>query len=200
MKNSIKLTMAIAGALLLINVCSAQAAIVIDAVETGGDVVFTYSGTVNQGGWELIGGGFFEFARIDPDALVYVGPTPSVPSAQFRNPNDLQGPDNFGTGTDLAFATSGTGDIFGLNFDEGLLNVPGGYVRFDPISGTSTYRGETFASLGMAPGSYTWTWDTLPYAEGTDSVTLNVVPIPGAVWLLGSGLLGVIGFRRRSKT
>ena len=27
----------------------------------------------------------------------------------------------------------------------------------------------------------------------------NAVPIPGAVWLLGSGLIGLIGIRRRSK-
>ena len=32
-----------------------------------------------------------------------------------------------------------------------------------------------------------------------DDVRLNAVPIPGAVWLLGSGLLGLIGFRRKFK-
>lgn len=32
-----------------------------------------------------------------------------------------------------------------------------------------------------------------------DNVELNAVPIPGAVWLLGSGLLGLIGIRRKKK-
>jgi hypothetical protein len=27
---------------------------------------------------------------------------------------------------------------------------------------------------------------------------LNAVPVPAAVWLLGSGLLGLIGIRRRN--
>lgn len=32
-----------------------------------------------------------------------------------------------------------------------------------------------------------------------DSASLQAVPIPGAVWLLGSGLLGLVGIRRRSR-
>jgi probable HAF family extracellular repeat protein len=31
------------------------------------------------------------------------------------------------------------------------------------------------------------------------AVDLNAVPVPGAVWLLGSGLLGMIGLRRRNR-
>ncbi len=32
---------------------------------------------------------------------------------------------------------------------------------------------------------------------GVDNITLNSVPIPGAIWLLGSGLLGLLGIRRK---
>lgn len=40
---------------------------------------------------------------------------------------------------------------------------------------------------------------TANYASGEYIATeIQVVPIPGAVWLLGSGLLGLIGIRRRS--
>lgn len=36
--------------------------------------------------------------------------------------------------------------------------------------------------------------------EGTfDNYSLNPVPIPGAVWLFGSGLIGLVGLRRRFK-
>jgi hypothetical protein len=175
---------------------SAQGAVVITAVETGGDVVFSYSGTINQGGWTLGPPAGDQFAFIDPDKLVLVGPTPAVPTVQFQSPNDLQGPDNFGTGPET-FASSGSGDIFGLFFDGGLMNLPGGYVRNTPISGTSTYGGQSFASLGMAPGSYEWSWSTLPFEAGRDSVTLNVVPIPAAAWLFGSALIGLAGIKRK---
>ena len=33
-----------------------------------------------------------------------------------------------------------------------------------------------------------------------DDLSLNTVPLPGAVWLLGSGLLGLIGIRKRKST
>jgi hypothetical protein len=33
-----------------------------------------------------------------------------------------------------------------------------------------------------------------------DDISVNLVPIPGAVWLLGSGLLGLAGLRRKFKS
>ncbi len=32
---------------------------------------------------------------------------------------------------------------------------------------------------------------------GIDNISYTIVPIPGAVWLLGSGLLGLVAIRRR---
>jgi hypothetical protein len=41
------------------------------------------------------------------------------------------------------------------------------------------------------------------YQEGLDlsfeGATVNVVPIPGAIWLLGAGLISLVGLRRRKK-
>jgi len=50
-----------------------------------------------------------------------------------------------------------------------------------------------------------WAWDLFSGGEVIDSeipfctiaTVENVVPIPGAVWLLGSGLIGLVGLRRR---
>jgi hypothetical protein len=67
------------------------------------------------------------------------------------------GPSNIGTANET-FASSGSGDIFGLFFNSMQLVVPGGYVKGAPLSGTSTYSGESFSSLGMEMGSYSWTW------------------------------------------
>jgi choice-of-anchor C domain-containing protein len=35
------------------------------------------------------------------------------------------------------------------------------------------------------------------YGPAIDNVRVNVVPIPAAIWLLGSGLIGMAGFRRK---
>lgn len=45
---------------------------------------------------------------------------------------------------------------------------------------------------GYSAGNY-------PYYDTTQKFTSNAVPIPAAVWLLGSGLIGIVGIRRRFK-
>ncbi|MGD9158806.1 MAG: hypothetical protein PVG39_10400 [Desulfobacteraceae bacterium] len=63
------------------------------------------------------------------------------------------------------------------------------------------------ATLDPATGVYNYIWLQTGYEEEDwythgnatflDAFGANPVPIPGAVWLLGSGLLGLMGIRRR---
>ena len=52
-----------------------------------------------------------------------------------------------------------------------------------------------------APGTYTVTFAVLQLGKGDELFfDVTVVPIPAAVWLFGSGLLGLIGIARRKKS
>jgi hypothetical protein len=62
---------------------SAQGALIVDAVQTGGGVVFTGSGTLDQTAWTLISNTGDTFAFINPASILLVGPTPAVASARF---------------------------------------------------------------------------------------------------------------------
>jgi len=42
-------------------------------------------------------------------------------------------------------------------------------------------------------------WWTMADRTGLDNVSVDVVPIPSALWLLGSGLVGIAGIRRKIK-
>ncbi len=158
-------------------ISTAQAAVVIDAAETGGNVVLTGSGSANLTAWTF-SSVINDFSRIEPsnDATAVVGPTPAVPSDRYGNPQNFAGPSGFGPGG-VTNASSGTGDIFGI-LGRFNFNLPPGYVSGSPLSGSATYNSATFASLGMTPGSYTWTWGS---GEDADSLTLNVGPDPGDI-------------------
>jgi VPDSG-CTERM motif len=75
--------------------------------------------------------------------------------------------------------------------------VPSGYLTGNPLSGTSTYQEATLASLGLAAGTYTWTWGT---GMNADSFTLQIGSVPDAgstLPLLGLASLGLIALRRK---
>ena len=64
------------------------------------------------------------------------------------------------------------------------------WEEYDMVSGYSVYINED--SAGMLQGYFPWVfvrWE----AQGP------AVPVPGAIWLLGSGLLGFAGIRRSCK-
>src|SRR5215469_13542982 len=66
------------------------------------------------------------------------------------------GPASFGSGTTTTLASSGSGDLVGVEGFVGagasFIVVPVNYVSGAPLSDTSTYNNATFASLGVTPG------------------------------------------------
>ena len=69
--------------------------------------------------------------------------------------------------------------------------------NFDRISGIS---GTTFEGI-MSNVTALYIQGEFPDdgITGLDNVQINAVPIPAAVWLLGSGLVGLVAIRRRMK-
>lgn len=81
------------------------------------------------------------------------------------------------------------------------------YYDFDKFA---TYLGLSYLEKNLLEPFLTFldtdlavTVDFLNFKVGTDccnlsnTLTVNPVPVPAAVWLFGSGLLGLVGFRRR---
>ena len=67
------------------------------------------------------------------------------------------------------------------------------------------YFGDTNASLLSSPDTYLIVFDGLdaqerPIFGNTIAVDLAPVPVPAAVWLFGSGLLGLVGIARRKQS
>ena len=90
---------------------------------------------------------------------------------------------------------------FGFNIIPSTVDVP-------PDAGTLTVNWVVPTSANTYDVSFMWThvfpWDPLDtgpdapyhvYLEGT--MTTSLVPIPAAIWLFGSGLIGLIGLARR---
>jgi len=177
---------ALVGSTLIIGIHNAQAALVVDVAETAGDVVFAASGTVDFTGLSSFGLTVTQGAITPVSGALLVGPSIDAITDGYEG---VTAPGAFGTGN-FILASTGTGETFG--FISTLLLVPQGYASSAPIAATSKYAGATFASLGLTPGTYIWTWSS-------DSVTLRIgsaVPLPPAIVLLGSALIGV-GFTRR---
>jgi hypothetical protein len=83
-----------------------------------------------------------------------------------------------------------------------FLLVPQGYASGAGLSDSMTFNNATFASLGVTPGTYVWTWGT---GLENQNFTLQIgsVGVPGVpdggstVSLLGFALLGLTALRRK---
>jgi hypothetical protein len=165
----------------LVSVRPAQAGYIVTLQQVGPNVVATGSGAIN-----LTGLTFSQSTSLNPEihprlglvshgCIIRTGPTSSSVDSYVGGPS---GPTSFGGPLLEPFASSGSGDMVGIaafssiEFDGIVLSVPTGYVSGTALSDMAVYSGRTFASLGVTPGTYVWTWGT----GANQNFTLQILP------------------------
>lgn len=178
---------------------SAEAGVIIDVTQAGGNVVFSATGSLNltgataSGGYSSYGLGF-----IPGGSNWYIAPG-SGSSVDSYVLTSFAGP--FGTSNSY-FNTpnSSSGDSFFIWGDSGVVaqvGVPVGYVSGNLIDSGMVFDGATIADFTMISGTYI-------YSLPNDTITLNVggvsgVPEPGSFSLIGLGLAGFAAILRRKR-
>lgn len=157
------------------------------------------SGTAGPSYSTALSGKLLNNASI-PGSIVILGSGSSYGTFFFSS---VSGPSLFGSGpTSLVASTSDTGAIFGFLYINGAaaVVVPSGHTLGTTLgAASSTFAGQTFASLGITPGTYVWTVGTNP---NTDTITLNVgVPEHASLLVpaMAISALGLVQVRRRSR-
>ena len=182
----------------MISAPSARAAYTVTFQEVGGNVVEMGSGTLDT--TDLIDNGspFSEVAAVSPaGGQMFSG---SISSTLVEFFSGVTGPISFGPGIET-LASSSSGDFVGLEGNgEGFLFTPVGFTS-GALSETSTYLGATFASLGLTPGTYVYTWGAGDHADSftIDSSSASATPEAStwAMMLLGSAGLGYAAFNSK---
>ncbi|MEO0484281.1 MAG: VPLPA-CTERM sorting domain-containing protein [Pseudomonadota bacterium] len=184
-------SMIVAAALLVSYVTTASAATYTATfVEKGGNVVLTVGGSVDTTGYSFLGqSGHGPAGLVDPSRGSIV-----TGAGTFWYNVGATSFSSFGTGV-RTDSSSNTGDAHALAFNINEIILPVGYVSGTALSSTTTWTGETFASLGLAAGQYSST-------NGNTTFDVNVgaapVPLPASLPLVLAGLGGLALLRRTS--
>jgi protein with PEP-CTERM/exosortase system signal len=168
--------------------------------EVGANVVANGSGAINLTGLFHFNSHATSAGVFANEAYISMG---SVGGLQDIY-SGFTGPTNFGSGGFLTLANTSSGDPVGIWGDSrlfgiGLIFVPPGYVSNHTLSDSITFNNSTFATLGLTPGTYEWSWGT---GLRNQNFTLIIggagVPDGGSTAsLLGFGLLGLAALRRK---
>jgi hypothetical protein len=110
---------------------------------------------------------------------------------------DTAGTDPLGS----TFFTDATypNNIFGYQFDD-LSGTVTGSLADGATVGVQSSLFVRLTGPGFETGGAANIGDPLNLSTGAFSGSLNIVPIPAAVWLFGSGLIGLIGIARRKRS
>jgi hypothetical protein len=176
----------------------ARGAAFIVASQDNGNVVLTGYGTINLSALSKFADGIAGsagFQGVRPAAEV--GPNSTV--VDLYRGESLIAPASIGTSTTFVPSDGGSGDFFGGSYFLGGMQPPGlivpdGYATGTSLSGTSFFLGESFSTLGIAPGVYQWTWGV---GADADSLTFQAVPEPSTAIYLVLLVAGYISIARQ---
>ena len=184
---------AIAAVALALFTAPARAGVMINIEQQGSDVVATGAGTLDLTDLTSVSGTNLAATALGPsNGFIGMG---SRSLAFLSGYQGITGPATFGSGA-RTNASQGSGNQFAINGSGNgfggtpTLFVPQGYSG-GQLSATDTYSNATFVSLGLTPGTYTWTWgigataDSLTVQIGTAAVvpepSTAIVAVFGAV-------------------
>lgn len=191
--------------------CScANAAISASLLESDGNLVFSYSGTLNTSAMTFSSGATTSSESVGTFivsdgliGLVAAGDfgvnapvdmyTSSLTGAWSGISGDLNEAADSSTGDALIFVATEAGQC--------QISPKDGYVSGSEISGTATYNSATLVDWSLSAGTYSWTFVN---GEATDTFSLTIgvpagVPEPSTVALgLGAGA-GLLALARRRK-
>lgn len=166
-----------------------QAAVTIIISESGSNVVATGSGSINLAALSSSSTPFGGPGLRGNSSLLRIGPSSS---SFFRIYGGANFVSSLGSGTTVFNPNSGSGNVIGAS--GALIFVPDGYFSGSPLSATSTWNSATISSLGLTPGTYTWSWGS----GGTaDSLTVQIegVPEPSSLLVMSGGAM-MLALRR----
>ena len=158
----------------LVSARPAQAGYTVTLQQVGTDVVANGSGTINLSGLTFVQSGTLNAGLraygVALSAVINTGPI----SSNVDSYSSPTGPTSFGFGSIFWPASSGSGYMVGIGTSifGNALSVPRGYVSGTALSGMATYTGKNFATLGVRPGTYVWTWGI----GRNQNFTLQILP------------------------
>jgi hypothetical protein len=171
----------------------AQAGYVVTLEEVGNDVVATGGGAIDLTGLNYSYDTYF--GPFDPDIAAIGAAIVTGREFNYRSATayiGFVGPMSFGSGG-FFFADISSGDLVAINGYFGFLYLPDYYNSGDPLSNTSIYIGLDFATLGVTPGTYVWSWGTGPNQNFTLIIPEpTAIPEPASIALPGMALAGLL--------
>ena len=150
-------------AILFLAISPARSELTISVEETGGDVVFTFSGDIDTTG-KVAFGNFGAATTLYP----MEGDIEVTAASTDVDRIDLQATVAFGSGSSMEDVGVASGDTIAI-YDSRLF-LSQSYVSGSPINTTLTFAGATFASLGVDNNGGPYVWTTV---TSGDTITMS---------------------------
>ena len=184
-----------APAALLLSQGQAKAVLTYNIFESGGNVVVQTSGSLNLTGATQGGNMSFGTNGCIYSIIAVVCTGPDIPSPAYL----ISGPFRFNGTVAISPASSVSGIMTLLAYDNRRFSIDPSYVSTTPIVSSATFNGTTLAGLGFTTTGLIGTWTLDGTSESIQVILGAPTPpgatVPGPLPLLGAG--AAFGWSRR---